>query len=129
MEKTIMVDGVGRLFRTSGLTPRIYRGVCGRDIFQDIAQLELAVGSGSLSMDSYTIWENLTYTMAKQGNDALPDTDERKIKPFPETPDEWLDGIEILDIWDIFPQCAELWREDNQTIIESKKKTPAAAGN
>lgn len=127
MKKTIMIDGVGRLFRTSGLTPRIYRGVCGRDVFQDIAQLEAEVGSGGLSMDALRIFENLSYTMAKQGNDALPADAEGKYKPFPATPDEWLDTLEVFDIWDIFPQLAELWREGNQTIVESKKKTEAEA--
>lgn len=129
MERTIKVDGVGRLFKTSGLTPRIYRGICGRDLFRDIARLETEWKSGESNAELLLIYEDLAYTMAKQGNDSLPDTDERKIIPFPETPDEWLDGIEVLSIYDVLPEIAKMWREDNQTTAISKKKTPAAAGS
>ena len=126
MTKTIMIDGVGRLFKTSGFTPRIYRGVTGRDLLRDISRLETEYDpSKPMPVDLLTIYEDLAYTMAKQGNDELPDDDERKISPFPETPDEWLDGIEVLSIYDVLPQIARMWREQNQTTVESKKKTVA----
>lgn len=124
MERTITVDGVGRLFRTSGLTPRIYRGITGRDVFKDIAQLEVGIAQQEITPELLMVFEDLSYTLLKQGNDFLPDEDERKIKPFPETPDAWLDTVEIWDIWDVFPSVAMLWREGNLTLVESKKKTP-----
>ena len=128
MERTIMVDGVGRLFKTSGLTPRIYRGICGRDLFRDIARLETEWKPGESNAELLLIYEDLAYTMAKQGNDALPDDDERKQKPFPDTPDKWLDGIEVLSIYDVLPEIAKMGREDNMTTAVSKKKTQAAGG-
>lgn len=128
MVKTIIIDGAGRLFKTSGFTPRIYRAVTGRDLLRDIGKLETIDPDQPTPVEILTIYEDLAYTMAKQGNDSLPDDDERKITPFPETPDEWLDGIEALSIYDVLPQIAQMWRESNQTLIESKKKG-VAAGN
>lgn len=117
MERIIEIDGIGRNFKASGATPRIYRGICGRDLLQDIGKLE----AGEYSIDILQIYEDLAYTMAKQGNDALPDNDERKIPTFPATPDEWLDTIEVLDIYDILPQIAQMWRESNNSTVSAKK--------
>ena len=117
MERFINIDGIGRNFKASGATPRIYRSVCGRDLLTDLARLD----ADEYSPDKLLIYEDLAYVMAKQGNDALPDSDERKIKNFPATPDEWLDGIEVLDIYDILPQIAQLWRENQGTTVTAKK--------
>lgn len=118
MERIINIDGTGRCFKASGATPRVYRGVCGRDLFVDLARLDVE----EYTPDLLEIYEDLAYTMAKQGNEALPDNDERKIEPFPDTPEEWLDGIEVLSIYDILPQIAQLWRESEKQRVISKKK-------
>lgn len=117
MERIIVIDGIGRNFKSSGATPRIYRGICGRDLLTDLAKLE----EGKYTPEVLQIYEDMAYTMAKQGNDALPDNDERKIATFPSTPDEWLDTIEVLDIYDVLPQIAMLWKASNKTTVESKK--------
>lgn len=117
MERFITIDGIGRNFKASGATPRIYRSVCGRDLLTDLAKLD----SGEYTPDLLLIYEDLAYTMAKQGNDALPDGDDRKIIKFPSSPDEWLDTIEVLDIYDILPQIAQLWRENQGTTVNAKK--------
>lgn len=119
MERFIKIDGTPRPFKASGATPRLYRGICGRDLFVDLVKLE----TEEYSAETLMIYEDLAYTMAKQGNDALPDTDERKIQPFPATPDEWLDGIQMLDIYDVMPQIAAMFRESEKTTVSSKKKT------
>lgn len=117
MERIIVIDGIGRNFKASGATPRVYRGICGRDLLTDLAKLE----EGDYTPDVLQIYEDLAYTMAKQGNDALPPEDERKIATFPSTPDEWLDTIEALDIYDVLPQIAALWRASNMAKVAAKK--------
>ena len=121
MERTIMVDGVGRLFKTSGLTPRIYRGICGRDLFRDIARLETEWKPGESNAELLLIYEDLAYTMAKQGNDALPDDDERKQKPFPDTPDKWLDTdlLSIGEIFDMIIEAGNDQEDDKDTVRQA----------
>lgn len=125
MERFITIDGIGRNFKASGATPRIYRSVCGRDLLTDLAKLD----AEEYTPDKLLIYEDLAYTMAKQGNAALPDGDERKIRSFPATPDEWLDTIEVLDIYEILPQIAQLWRENQDTTVNSKKNSDGLSGN
>ena len=125
MERFITIDGIGRNFKASGATPRIYRSVCGRDLLTDLAKLD----TEEYTPDKLLIYEDLAYTMAKQGNAALPDGDERKIRSFPATPDEWLDTIEVLDIYEILPQIAQLWRENPDTTVNSKKNSDGLSGN
>lgn len=113
MERYINIDGTERLFKASGATPRLYRGITGRDLMLDLVKLE----EGDYSPEKLQIYEDLAYTMAKQGNDSLPDHEE-----FPKTPDEWLDTIECLDIYDVLPQIAQMWRDSTKPTVESKKK-------
>lgn len=124
MERIIEIDGIGRNFKASGATPRIYRGITGRDLLQDLVKLD----SGEYSTETLQIYEDLAYTMAKQGNDALPNDDERKISNFPATPDEWLDTIEVLDIYDVLPQIAQLWRTSNEAKVAAKKNSLRPVG-
>lgn len=118
MERYIAIDGTPRLFKASGATPRIYRGITGRDLMRDLAKLD----TGEYTPDLLLIYEDLAYTMAKQGNDELKKTDPEKAIDFPQTPDEWLDTIEVLDVYDVMPQIAQMWRDNTKTTIESKKK-------
>lgn len=131
MERIINIDGIARNFKASGATPRLYRGVTGRDLLVDFSKLENAKTdeNGLLSREVYQIYEDLMYVMAKQGNDALPAGDERKIATFPATPDEWLDTIETLDIYDMLPQIAQMWRLSNLSLIASKKNNVRPLGN
>lgn len=126
MERTIIIDGVGRPFKASGLTPRLYRGLCGRDLFRDIIKLETELQPEDNDPGLLMIYEDLAYVMAMQGNDALSDNDERKITRFPETPEKWLDGLELFAIADTWPEIARLFYESTGTIVESKKKKAEA---
>lgn len=117
MIREIMIDGTGHVFKASGATPRIYRGICGRDLLQDILKLD----SGEYTPETLQIYEDLAYTMARQGNDSLAEDDERKDHKFPLTPDEWLDTIEVMDIYDVLPQIARMWHDSQGTSVTAKK--------
>ena len=117
MIREIIINGTGHVMKASGATPRIYRGICGRDLLTDIAKLD----SGKYTPKTLQIYEDLAYTMARQGNDALADDDVRKNHEFPLTPDEWLDTIEVMDIYDVLPQIARMWRDSNTATVAAKK--------
>ena len=109
-------------FKASATVPRLYRLKFGRDIFSDIDKLIEATQGGdaeesTLTIESLTIFEDVAYTMAKYADDSVPDT-----------PEEWLDGFNVFSIYFILPQIVELWRLNNQTTAESKKKQGPQTG-
>lgn len=78
MERLINIDGIGVPFKASGATPRIYRGVTGRDLFTDLAKLE---NVKTFTPELLEVYEDLAYTMRKQGNDALGEEKEKDFPP------------------------------------------------
>ncbi len=120
--KNIEIDGRLVPFKASATVPRLYRLKFGRDIFSDIDKLIEATQDGNaeasaLTIESLTIFEDVAYTMAKYADDSIPDTTE-----------EWLDGFNVFSIYFILPQIVELWRLNNQTMAESKKKQGPPTG-
>ena len=120
--KNIEIDGRMVPFKASATVPRLYRLKFGRDIFADIDKLIEATQGGdaeesALTIESLTIFEDVAYTMAKYADDSVPDT-----------PEEWLDGFNVFSIYFILPQIVELWRLNNQTAVESKKKQGPPTG-
>ncbi len=120
--KNIEIDGRMVPFKASATVPRLYRLKFGRDIFSDIDKLIEATQGGdaeesALTIESLTIFEDVAYTMAKYADDSVPDT-----------PEEWLDGFNVFSIYFILPQIVELWRLNNQTMAESKKKQGPPTG-
>ena len=120
--KNIEIDGRLVPFKASATVPRLYRLKFGRDIFSDIDKLIEATQGGdaeasALTIESLTIFEDVAYTMAKYADDSIPDTTE-----------EWLDGFNVFSIYFILPQIVELWRLNNQTAVESKKKQGPPTG-
>ena len=120
--KNIEIDGRLVPFKASATVPRLYRLKFGRDIFSDIDKLIEATQGGNaeaseLTIESLTIFEDVAYTMAKYADDSIPDTTE-----------EWLDGFNVFSIYFILPQIVELWRLNNQTAVESKKKQGPPTG-
>ena len=120
--KNIEIDGRMVPFKASATVPRLYRLKFGRDIFSDIDKLIEATQGGdaeesALTIESLTIFEDVAYTMAKYADDSVPDT-----------PEEWLDGFNVFSIYFILPQIVELWRLNNQTAVESKKKQGPPTG-
>jgi hypothetical protein len=120
--KNIEIDGRMVPFKASATVPRLYRLKFGRDIFSDIDKLIEATQGGdaeesALTIESLTIFEDVAYTMAKYADDSVPDT-----------PEEWLDGFNVFSIYFILPQIVELWRLNDQTAVESKKKQGPPTG-
>ena len=121
MDKTIIVDGKEVKFRATARTPRLYRAWIGRDMIQDMSKLAKSYDKALNSKHSkdkheldemdLTIFENVSWVMAKQADLTVPDT-----------PDEWLDCFDMFDIYKILPDILVLWKVNNQTTSTAKKK-------
>lgn len=127
MERTIKVGGVEMRMRASALIPRLYRFRFGRDLIQDMAQLEKAYKKAmSVSEDAdeeekrnaqfsvldLNIFENVAWAMAKNADPNVPND-----------PDEWLDSIEgVFSIYEILPQIMDLWTSGLATTSKPVKK-------
>jgi len=117
MTKTIEIDGQQVLFRASAAIPRLYRLKFKRDIFKDLNELNKAIGQNTedksnLDIPSLEMFENIAYLMAKHAdNEHVPDTTE-----------DWLDNFNTFSIYKVLPQIIELWGENMETTVESKKK-------
>ena len=128
MEKTITINGKDYKMRASALTPRMYRYHLGRDIVQDMVQLEAAYKRAKdglkkgaseeekrraqLSVTDLTIFENIAWIFMKQAGEDVGNS-----------PDEWLDSFEgVFSIYEVFPTVAELWQANNASTSTPRKK-------
>ena len=114
-QKTVRIDGRDIVLKATARTPRLYRQLFGRDMIQDMAKLRDAYGRKQaedvdLSAVDLTMFENLAYTMAKQGDPSIPDS-----------PDDWLEQFNCFSIYEVLPQLFELWGMNLETQAESKK--------
>ena len=123
MDRTITIDGREVKFRATARTPRLYRGLVGRDMIRDMAQLRKAYkkileipeeekADAFLSVLDLKIFENAAYTMARHANPDMPEL----------TADDWLDTFEMFSIYEILPQLLELWAINEKTTSTPKKK-------
>lgn len=115
-ERTVDVNGKKVTFKATALTPRLYRRTFGRDMFQDMQTLREAytksmTKEADLTSVDLGIFEDMAFIMAKQADPDVPDT-----------PDEWLDGFEMLSIYTILPELFALWGTTNATTAAPKKK-------
>lgn len=126
MEAVIHIGEKQVKMRASALIPRLYRFAFGRDMLQDMGNLEKAFRrcaalpedateemrrEAQLSAMDLTIFENVAYIMARHADpDAVPDTME-----------EWLDGFEMFSVYEVLPQILELWGLSNKTTAAPKK--------
>lgn len=124
-QKIISIDGRQVAFKATAATPRVYRQETGRDLIKDmqmlIDQVNAAVEAAEddaegidldLSPEMLTVFEDASYIMAKQANPE--DT--------PATADKWLDTFEMFSIWQVLPEILDLWKLNNASLSESKKK-------
>lgn len=111
MEKTINIDGRDVKFKATASTIRRYREAFGRDLLLDFQTLQKATGTGSLSAETLTIFEDLAFIMAKQADPEIP-----------ETADEWLDSFDMFSIYVVLPQIVELWKLSEIPTATAKKK-------
>ena len=122
MTKSINIDGKDVAFKASAAIPRIYRLKFGRDIYKDMASLEVSVDEGNeeaSTIDSFSLemFENIAYIMAKHADPSIPDTVE-----------DWLDDFNTFSIYQVLPELIELWGMNVATQAESKKKFDQLTG-
>ena len=118
MEKVIEIDGKEVKFRATAAIPRLYRIKFGRDIMQDMREIDQATRGRSIPPRLLEAFENMAFLMAKHADP----------KGVPDTVEAWLDGFETFSIYEIFPIIAELWAVNMETVADSKKKFAAANG-
>lgn len=125
MDKVLTISGKEVGLRATALTPRLYRHKIGRDIIQDMSQLQKAFAKAAqiskdatdeeweaaqLSVMDLEIFENVAFVMARQYDQNIPDTVEA-----------WLDEFDTFSIYEIFPVILELWNLNNKTTAKPKK--------
>ena len=125
MDKVLNIAGKEVGLRATALTPRLYRHKIGRDIIQDMSQLQKAFAKAAqiskdatdeereaaqLSVMDLEIFENVAFIMARQYDQNIPDTVEA-----------WLDEFDTFSIYEIFPVILELWNLNNRTTAKPKK--------
>ena len=110
MEKIITIDGRSVPFRATAAIPRLYRIKFGRDIMQAVEKAQ--AGEEPIPGKLLEVFENVAYLMARH---ADPDMEARTVE-------DWLDGFDTFSIYEVFPELLDLWRANNATLVESKKK-------
>lgn len=121
MEKVIEIDGKEIKFRATAAIPRLYRIKFGRDIMKDMQDIQKAMEKSDkepIPMKMLEVFENVAYLMAKHAN---PDMEVKTVE-------DWLDGFDTFSIYVVFPQLLELWRANNQTLVNPKKKAGPPTG-
>ena len=126
MERMLLIDGKEVKMKASALVPRLYRYKFGRDIIRDMNNLRRAYmkvqklpknatleqkQAAQFSVLDLTVFENVSYIMAKHADASVPDS-----------PEEWLDQFEMFSIYEVLPKILELWSISNGTISTPKKK-------
>ncbi len=74
-------------------------------------------GTMQFSRMDLETFESCAYIMAKHADASVPSTIE-----------DWLDGFEMFDIYQVLPEILGLWGLNEQTTVESKKKLEQVAG-
>ena len=105
MEKMITIDGRSVPFRATAAIPRLYRIKFGRDIMQDMRDIQQAVekaqaGEEPIPVKMLEVFENVAYLMARHPDPAID----------AHTGVDWLDGLDTFPIHEAFPELLELWR-------------------
>ena len=89
-----------------------YRHRFTRDIFEDILKMREEYLSGNgFSAKSLEAFEYLSYIMAKQYDNNIP-----------ESPEDWLDSFDLFSIMEILPEILDLWVQNEKTTSTAKKK-------
>ena len=122
METEILIDGKKVKFRATAAVPRLYRIKFRRDIIQDMKVVQKALegkdrDAENISPEALQLFEDMSYIMAKHADASVPSTIE-----------DWLDGFEMFDIYQVLPEILGLWGLNEQTTVESKKKLEKVAG-
>lgn len=125
VKKEIEIDGRMVPFKASAMTPILYRRINGRDMFKDMSRLadELPTeGQGEegkkqdISVEDLSIFENIAYCMAKHADPGIPPLE------------EWFDQFDVFSIYLVLPELIDLWRVNQMTEAEAKKKQSQLQG-
>ena len=109
MEKVVKIDGQELKLAVNGGTPRLYRSIFRKDIFQGMNN---AVNEEGEIKDS-EIFENLAFIMAIQGGSISMAT---KIE-------DWLNAMSNpMAIMEAAPDILDLWLTTNETTSSAKKE-------
>ena len=126
MDRIINIDGKDVKFRATARTPRLYRGIIGRDMIADMNKLSKAyrevtkahendteeeISDARLSVTDLQIFEDVAYIMARHADPEIT-----------VSPDEWLDSFNMFSIYKVMPTILELWAINNKTTSTPKKK-------
>lgn len=83
----------------------------GTKAYEEAKESGAVVLFSDLSPEVLDIFERMAYMMNKYADPLQPDDI-----------DEWLEQFELFDIYEIFPEILSLWRKDEKTTVENKKK-------
>lgn len=124
MERVLIIDGRPVAFRATAAVPRLYRMEYGRDIMQDMLELQSAIdaaqsGNGPIPPRLLSIFEDVSYLMAKH---ARPD------EVTAASSEEWLDGFDTFSVYQVFPAIAQLWQANLKTTSTPKKNEADGEG-
>lgn len=120
MVKNVEIGGASCRFKSSAAIPRMYRLKFGRDLFVDMNKLIKQVKANeknkekegsNLPIESLEMFENIAFLMHKHGDPSQPSDIE-----------EWLDQFDMLDVYQVLPEIAEMWNIENKQTSVSKKK-------
>lgn len=112
MEKTILISGEEVALKSSGALPRLYRTLCGRDIFKDMIALEKMNEESLMSDEAIGVLENIAYTMHRHADPS----DKRKVE-------EWLESFGMFGIIQALPEILAMWNEEIAVQSTAKKKS------
>lgn len=109
MERQITIDGRQYHMVANGASPRIYRGMFGKDVFKDTQKMISADGT----INDSEVFENLAFLMAIQGGEVSTGT---RIE-------DWLAGMDSpTAILSAAPDIVGLWNDNMDQTSEAKKK-------
>lgn len=109
MEKVVKIDGQELKLAVNGGTPRLYRSLFRKDLFQGMNN---AVDENGNMKDS-EVFENLAFVMAIQGGSL----------PMGAKIDEWLNAMSNpMAIMEAAPDILDLWTTTNETTSTAKKE-------
>lgn len=134
MEKTVVIGGKPVRMRASALIPRLYRFKFGRDLLNDMRQLQKAYvkakaaeeeeeKEAQLSVIDLTIFEAVAWLMVYHAEDTAYKRGEITERTVPNDPDEWLDSIDgVVSVYEIMPEIIDLWEANTATTSVPRKK-------
>lgn len=121
IKRIVEIDGKEVTFAASAALPRLYRHLYQRDLFKDLKALSEEISESdedksTLNIDSLTIFENISYCMARHANSGIPDID------------TWLGDFEMFSIYKVFPEILKLWSDNLAEQSVAKKNLNQLTG-